>query len=297
MVAPTSAEGLADGASTASIASADIDSSDAPITEQNAQSSASAADIVVTTSPLAVASVQPDPKVRAQPDPELRALCNAWLPPEVRLVAWDFDNTLLNIHAYNKKITPADVPGRWKRDVCDLELVRVFMRTARERGVALGIASFGKQEVILAYMDEILKGTPDEGAFTAANVGTPASLGLREGRTVRPNGKPRLLKLLREYAATTTGKEKVEISQTVFFDDQRANIESCRLNGITRAVHTPDGFTRSSKALTDPRAQQRIAKPPPSFTMLAKLTAGLRMPAAVFADVKAARRRLKASWT
>ena len=34
----------------------------------------------------------------------------------VRVFAFDFDMTLVNIHAYNSRVRAADVPKRWRND-------------------------------------------------------------------------------------------------------------------------------------------------------------------------------------
>ena len=221
--------------------------------------------------------------VDAANDETLVALCETWLPPNVRLVAWDFDQTILSIHAFKECVEPSDVPQRWHADVCDLALLRTFVHVARSRGVHVGIASFGRQDVIIAYMVAILKGTGHEDAFNAANVATPASLGMRDGRTVRPNGKPRLLKLLRARAAKAAGS-RVARSEVLFFDDQLANVETCKSNGYSRSCHVASGFTR--QAIATVRSQAVAAKPPPSFRLVARLAATLRLPAASVADAR-----------
>ena len=68
--------------------------------------------------------------------PELVELCDKWLTGNIKLVAWDFDNTILKIHAYKEKIEPHQVAGRWRSDVCDLPLVRIFVRRARMKNLA-----------------------------------------------------------------------------------------------------------------------------------------------------------------
>lgn len=232
-----------------------------------------------TTTPAPLAK-QPSVK-----DAALMAMCDAWLTPNVELVAWDFDNTLLTIHAYKEKVKPNEVAGRWQRDVCDIDLVRAFVHVARQRGIQLGIASFGKQEVILTYMEAMLAGTGNERAFTTDNVATPSWVGKRDGQTVR-NGKPKLLRLLRERNGANPDGPKGGV---LFFDDQKANIESCRTAGYPRAVHTPEGFAQHT--LGDPRTQQAALKAPVSLSALSKLGAMLRRPVAVVTDAVQARRR------
>ena len=80
-------------------------------------------------------------------------------------------------------------------------------------------------------------------------------------------------------------------AEVLFFDDQLANIESCKLNGYPRSVHTPEGFATSE--LDKPKAINAAAKAPTSFTTVSKVSALFRMPMAALADsrVAAAHRR------
>ena len=217
----------------------------------------------------------------------LLRLCEAWLSDSasVRMVVWDFDHTVVTINTVREGVGAPDVAQRWHADVYDLALFRMFVKVARQRGVLLGIASFGRVEVILAYVDQILLGTGDEGAFHAANVATPRALGLRDGSTVRPNGKPRLLKLLREHAmmSASVEAEKIARSAILFFDDKLSNIENCVSRGFTRCYHVPDGFTR--QALAGARARAALpASPRPNTLGLAQVAAALRFPRALLAD-------------
>ena len=252
----------------------------------------------------------------AADDPSLIALCESWLPPSVRLVAFDFDLTILKVHAYKEKVEPRDVEGRWIDDVADLPLLRVFVRTARSRGIHLAIASFGKRLVIQSYMEHILKGTPDEGYFKeglGGNIATPASVGLREGSS--RSGKARLLKLLRENADAVTADAlsssvqraatsedggaappamplmPIQRSEVLFFDDHAANIQSCKGQGYPRCCHVPKAFTRQS--LSEKDAYRIVVRPPPSFATVARLAAAFRVPAAKVADVRRAKEEQK----
>ena len=75
---------------------------------------------------------------------------------------------------------------------------------------------------------------------------TPSSLGLpdiSDGMSV-PNGKVLMLQLLCQRASPAiTDKDGV-----LFFDDDPENIQDCQRAGYSRAVHTPEGFSRTALA-------------------------------------------------
>ena len=70
---------------------------------------------------------------------------------------WDFDLTILRTHAFGEGVEVAEVAQRWESDVRDVDVFRAFVETAQEQGVALGIASYGRQEVIHEYMRQIFR--------------------------------------------------------------------------------------------------------------------------------------------
>ena len=237
----------------------------------------------------------------AATDETLEVLCEAWLPEGVRLVVFDFDHTLVRINTVREGVTPEAVASRWRSDAYDVALLRTFVTVARRRGVALGVASFGRSEVILAYMDAMLSGTGAAGAFTAANVATPAALGLPEGTTVRRHGKPKLLSILRVRAAAAAPqqpgaaardprrpRDRVRKTDVLFFDDRRLNIENCTSRGYTRAVHTPSGFTRRAIMAAGAR---RVCPQSRSHRIASRLLAALRVPVAGATDRAHARQR------
>ena len=59
----------------------------------------------------------------------------AWLDG-TNLVVWDFDMTLLSIHAFGEGVEPEEVAARWQADAADAELLRAFVRKARESGAS-----------------------------------------------------------------------------------------------------------------------------------------------------------------
>ena len=81
--------------------------------------------------------------------------CKRWFSGKPRLVVWDFDLTILNCHAFGEGVEVAHVAGRWQADVRDADLFRAFVDTAQVLGISVGIASYGRREVIAEYMDQI----------------------------------------------------------------------------------------------------------------------------------------------
>ena len=176
----------------------------------------------------------------------------AWLGG-TRLVVWDFDMTLLKIHAYGEGVEPDEVATRWREDVADAELLRAFVSKARASGVGVGIASFGRAEVIEAYLEHILPG-----AFRRQDIVTSGSLGLpdiTDGMPV-PNGKPLMLELLCERVSPAIEDR----AAVLFFDDDPENIRDCVRAGFTRSTHTPEAFTRSALAAVTAGAKRGLKR-------------------------------------
>ena len=167
------------------------------------------------------------------------SVADVWITPGTSLIVFDFDQTVLNCHAFGEGVEPEEVPARWRDDVADLDTFRAFVAAAQQRGATLAIASFGRSEVIRAYMDLIAPG-----AFSDADIVTPASLGsdYEDGMSVE-NGKPMMLQLLCKRNPVTNLKGAAGV---LFFDDDPANVDECRRAGFLRSHHTPQGFTRSA---------------------------------------------------
>lgn len=108
------------------------------------------------------------------------ALVAQWMLLQPSMVVWDFDLTILRIHAFGDGVTPEAVPDRWQADVADLELFRAFVHATLARGARVAIASYGRSDVIHAYMQQIFADA-EEPPFTLANIVTPAALGFPDG--------------------------------------------------------------------------------------------------------------------
>ena len=120
------------------------------------------------------------------------ALVGYWLSTlRPRLVVWDFDQTVLRIHAYAEGVRAAEVGGRWREDVADLELISTFVRTAHREGCHVAIASFGSREVICEYMRHLESEAGVRGAFSEANIVTPSALGYAHTPATTPHLRTR----------------------------------------------------------------------------------------------------------
>ena len=168
---------------------------------------------------------------------DMPALVNQWLDCGFEAVVWDFDRTVMRIHAFARGVKVEEVAERWREDVADLEFFRAMVLGATQRGMRVGIASFGRRPVVLEYLRHMFADNP--GLFTEANVLTPGALpGFNDGMDVK-GGKPMLLELLCSTAPVISERARV-----LFFDDDHQNILDCRETGFVYAFHTPDYFAR-----------------------------------------------------
>ena len=168
---------------------------------------------------------------------DMPALVDQWLDCGFQAVAWDFDRTVMRIHAFARGVKVEEVAARWRDDVADLEFFRAMVLGARQRGMRVGIASFGRRPVVLEYLRHMFADEP--GVFTEANVLTPGALpGCHDGMEGK-GGKPMLLELLCSTAPAISERARV-----LFFDDDYQNILDCRDSGFVYAFHTPDYFAR-----------------------------------------------------
>mmetsp|Transcript_19943 Transcript_19943/g.64920 ORF Transcript_19943/g.64920 Transcript_19943/m.64920 type:complete len:183 (-) Transcript_19943:1284-1832(-) len=160
------------------------------------------------------------------------------------LYVWDFDKTILSIHAFALRLTPEDAQTRdLEEDCVDLAFFRAFVANVLRRGAKVAVASFGSYEVIQAYLDRIAPGV-----FTRENISTPASVGGRDGSSISEGKVPQLEQLVRSLLAGEgggVGQVNVMLrKQVLFFDDQLPNIKMARNAGFVGSFHTPEGFSR-----------------------------------------------------
>lgn len=146
----------------------------------------------------------------------------------VKCVVWDFDLTILSIHSYAERIAPAAVATRdMTSDFCDLSFFTTLVRQLAEHHIAVAVASFGKYEVIQAYMDRAF-GIEADTAFSdgdgrlfhRSNIITPGSVGGVDGCSLK-EGKNVPLQVLTIGLSLTP-------AQVLFFDGELPGIASWR---------------------------------------------------------------------
>jgi len=203
----------------------------------------------IATSSAAQSAAPPLAEPLEAESPYRCGLVARWFSAKPRLIVWDFDLTILRTHAFGEGVEVAEVAQRWESDVRDVDVFRAFVETAQEQGVALGIASYGRQEVIHEYMRQIFRQL-EPPPFTEANIVTPSALKFPDGTSV-PQGKPRMLELLCQRCSPN---EVLDRANVLFFDDDPDNIADCRRAGYAHAFHTPEGFSRPALAQLEQRA-------------------------------------------
>jgi len=116
----------------------------------------------------------------------------------LKVVVWDFDLTILSIHSFGERIAPAAVAVRsMEADFRDLAFFRRVVSELRSRSIDVAVASFGRYDVIQAYMDRIFEDASVDSSigsrvFDRANILTPSTVGLPDGCSM-PGGKNTLL--------------------------------------------------------------------------------------------------------
>lgn len=73
----------------------------------------------------------------------------AWLPELIDAVVWDFDKTILRIHAYGSRIMADAVAGRdLDSDFKNLEFFTTLVHRLVDVGIDVQVASYGRNDVI-----------------------------------------------------------------------------------------------------------------------------------------------------
>lgn len=175
------------------------------------------------------------------PTSQILSSCDLVARCGIRLVCWDFDLTVLSIHAYAERIEASAVPARnMDTDFRDRAFFTCLCRNLVARGVAVGCASFGRYDVIQAYMDcafgvapsslssasggagsasagadAVQGGAADERLFSQQNIVTPASVGGQDGWTLRDGKNSQIALLMGSIQGITP-------EQVLFFDGEFA---------------------------------------------------------------------------
>ena len=172
---------------------------------------------------------------------------------------------MLRIHAYGLQVAPEEVAARsLEADCADLPFFREFVAAVRARGDGVAVASFGRFEVIHAYMERICPGL-----FARSNISTPSCVGVADGCAV-PGGKTpqldRLLSTLLAAEGSDASALEEHRARVLFLDDSERNVlvrcgavrllpsfctdarrgQLARAAGYARSyVVPPGGFTRA----------------------------------------------------
>ncbi len=81
-------------------------------------------------------------------------------------------------------------------DVADLDFFQEFVCSAISRGIKIAIASFGRYDVIQAYLDRAV----GPGIFTRENIATPSQYGLSDGHAIH-GGKVPMLEVTESFTS------------------------------------------------------------------------------------------------
>jgi hypothetical protein len=178
---------------------------------------------------------------------ELLRTVHAGVQANLKLVVWDFDLTILAIHSFAERVSPASIASRClEDDFIDLEFFRELINTLLINNIHVAIASFGRYEVIQEYLKYALKDILDKNGFppfTRDNIMTPSLLGVVDGCSLKDGKNGMLQLLLQRYELNSlkTGLDKIDVSNILFFDDDPLNVELARRINIG-AIHSPTGF-------------------------------------------------------
>jgi hypothetical protein len=155
---------------------------------------------------------------------------------EYDLYVFDFDMTILKIHSYAQNMTPSKVESMGWRKLMDQFADPIFFRDlinyliSQNKKVA--IASFGKYNVIKAYLDRLFDNTS---IFGLDNIITPPN-----ERNIRPSDDKN------EYLVGLIRDLNIDYKRVIFFDDDINNINKSKELGVTAIQIDPmNGFNRN----------------------------------------------------
>jgi hypothetical protein len=155
---------------------------------------------------------------------------------EYDLYIFDFDMTILKIHSYAENMTPSKVESMGWRKLMDQFADPIFFRDlinyliSQNKKVA--IASFGKYNVIKAYLDRLFDNTS---IFGLDNIITPMN-----ERNIRPSDDKN------EYLVGLIRDLNIDYKRVIFFDDDINNINKSKELGVMAIQIDPmNGFNRN----------------------------------------------------
>lgn len=106
------------------------------------------------------------------------------------------------------------------------------MHRLEEAGIGVYVASYGRNDVIRAYLERAVRGS-----FGPDQVSTPATVGGRDGYPTKDGKNPQLLKI-----CEVTG---YKMDRLLFFDDDNSNVKQAEASGVM-SVHCPEAFLRTT---------------------------------------------------
>jgi hypothetical protein len=155
---------------------------------------------------------------------------------EYDLYVFDFDLTILKIHSYAQNMTPSKVESMGWRKLMDQFADPIFFRDlinyliSQNKKVA--IASFGKYNVIKAYLDRLFDNTS---IFGLDNIITPPN-----ERNIRPSDDKN------EYLVSLIRDLNIDYKRVIFFDDDINNVNKSKELGVMAIQIDPmNGFNRN----------------------------------------------------
>ena len=132
-----------------------------------------------------------------------------------KIVAFDFDQTIVKVHTFFQGVTPNNVHNRsLHEDFADLTLFQEIVQKLQKNNVQVAVASFGYKKVIETYLRTVL---PHE---------SESIIVLSRGSCLT---KSKMLKKLLTEAESNN--LKISRSQVVLFDDDIKNCVSCTKAG------------------------------------------------------------------
>jgi len=182
-----------------------------------------------------------------------RLSLHIYISERIRLVAFDFDMTIVNVHT----------EGRWRKSAPELlEHVRpeflCLIRECHQRGIHVAVATFSAQNDLL---DEVLH----DALQSSSSDNTMYDIPIYGGRDrVAPHllGKQSQLILARRYFDEKRrggdGVADLLVSETVLVDDDEANIEIAQNDGYRTIFYNPEK-SDSEDALVLSKERRRLS--------------------------------------
>ncbi len=156
------------------------------------------------------------------------------------LFAFDFDLTILKIHAYANDIKATDVEAMSWKKIMDHFADPIFFRDlvnyliSQKKKVA--IVSFGTFNVIKAYLDRLFD---NPNIFGLNNIITPLDGNNRYTRSLKPDSDKNQLLI------DLVKKLNLNFNRVIFFDDDEKNITHSKELGLTAVkIDSKKGFNR-----------------------------------------------------